>query len=113
MGRFEEAINSIERAEDIWKNQVLFNFDKLVLKIQMGKKEEVLQTFNPNDFAEPVNPAILYTLLEMPEEAAFWLEKGYRERSLMMVMLKHFWVWDPIRDDPRFIEIYDRMNFAD
>ena len=45
--------------------------------------------------------------------AIFWLEKGYRERSGMMVTLKYYWIWNSIRDDPRFIEIYDRMNFQE
>ena len=52
-----------------------------------------------------------YILLDMPDEVIFWLEKGYRERSVMMVTLKNYWLWDPIRNDPRFVDIYDRMNF--
>ncbi len=54
-----------------------------------------------------------YILLDMPDEVIFWLEKGYRERSVMMVTLKNYWLWDPIRNDPRFVDIYDRMNFPD
>ena len=113
LGRYEEAINSIEKALDLSQSIVLPNFDLFVVKIQMGKKDEVLQTLKPEEFIEPLNPAMLYTLLEMPDEAIFWLEKGYRERSLMMLTLKHFSIWDPIRDDPRFIDIYNRMNFQE
>ena len=29
----------------------------------------------------------------------------------MMVTLKNFWVWDNLREDARFQEIYNRMNF--
>ena len=111
MGKYEEAISSLEKALELSQMITLPNFDLFVVKIQMGKKEEVLQTLKPEEFTEPLNPAMLYTLLEMPDAAIFWLEKGYRERSLMMVSLKHFTVWDPIRNDPRFIDIYNRMNF--
>jgi TolB-like protein/class 3 adenylate cyclase len=113
LGRFEEAINSFEKASAIWQNQGMANYDLLTLKIQMGEKEKVLEIFKPEEIFDPVNSALLYTQLEMPDEAVFWLEKGYRERSLMMITLKHFWVWDTIRDDPRFIAIYNRMNFLD
>ena len=113
LGRYEEAINSIEKALDLSQSIALPNFDLFVVKIQMGKKDEVLQTLKPEEFIEPLNPAMLYTLLEMPDEAIFWLEKGYRERSLMMLTLKHFSIWDPIRHDPRFIDIYNRMNFQE
>ena len=30
----------------------------------------------------------------------------------MLVSLKHYWLWDPIRDDARFQALYARMNFT-
>ena len=113
LGEYEEAISSLKKAAEITHLDSLANFDLLVVKIQMGKNDEVLQTLDPEKFVEPLSPSMLYTLLDMPDEAIYWLEKGYRERSLMMISLKHFEVWDPIRDDPRFIEIYNRMNFTE
>ena len=79
----------------------------------MGKKGEVLKAIRSEEFVDPVDAAELYALLKMPDETIFWLEKGYRERSVLMISLKHFWIWNPIRNDPRFIEIYNRMNFQD
>ncbi|NQU85528.1 MAG: tetratricopeptide repeat protein [Mariniphaga sp.] len=113
LGKFEEALRSIEKANAIWQNQGPASFDLLMIKILMGHKDEVLQAFDPEAYTEPLNAAMLYIYLDMPDEAIYWLEKGYRERSLMMITLKHFWIWDPIRDDPRFIEIYNRMNFQE
>jgi hypothetical protein len=52
-------------------------------------------------------------MLEMPDRAMVMLEKSYRERSLWMASLNFFWVWDPYRKDPRFIEIYNKMNFPE
>ncbi|MCP3928126.1 MAG: hypothetical protein GY705_03390 [Bacteroidetes bacterium] len=111
LGKFEEAIYSIEKSLEITNGEGSANFDLLKLKILMGKGDEVLNTINPEEFIDPVDAAELYSLLQMPDEAIFWLEKGYRERSVMMVSLKYYWIWDPIRKDPRFIEIHDRMNF--
>jgi adenylate cyclase len=113
LGRFDEAISSLDKSLEITQGEGLANYDKLVVKILMGKKDEALQTIKSLEFIDPMDAARLYTILEMPDEAIDWMEKGYRERSVMMVTLKNFWVWDPIRKDPRFIEIYNRMNFSD
>lgn len=111
LGKFEEATASLEKALEITQGIGPANLELLVLKIQMGKKDEVLQILKPEEFIDPMDPARIYMLLGMFNEAVFWLEQGYREKSVMMITLKHLWVWDPLRDDPRFIEIYGRMNF--
>ena len=113
LGKFEEAINSVEKALEITNGEGPANLDLLLVKILMGKRDEVLPILKSREYIDPIDPAMLYTLLEMHDDAIFWLEKGYRERSLMMVTLKHFWIWDSLRDDPRFIKIYDRMNFSE
>ncbi|MDH3651954.1 MAG: tetratricopeptide repeat protein [Saprospiraceae bacterium] len=113
LGRYDEGIKSLEKALEITGGEGLATINLLVLKIQMGNKDEVLQILTSTEFIDPMDAAMLYTLLEMPDDAISWIEKGYRERSVMMVSLKHHWIWDPIRDDPRFIEIYHRMKFSD
>ncbi len=117
LGEFEEANLSIEKALEITQGQGPANFDLLVLKIQMGKKDEVLQTLNEweklGGYITPMDPAMLYALLDMHDEAIYWLEKSFQERAIMTVSLKFYWIWDSIRDDPRFIEIYNRMNFPE
>lgn len=113
LGRYEEAIGELKKVQELSQGLDFTNVDLLVVKIQMGKKDEVLKEFNPEKITEPVSVAMIYTLLDMPEEAAKWLEKGYRERSLMMIMIKHSWVWDPIRDEPGFKEVYNKMNFSE
>lgn len=112
LGKFEEAKNSLEKALQITQGEGPANYDLLVLKTHMGEKDEVLQIMKSTKYLDPMDPAMLYTLLGMHDDAIFWLEKGYKERSGMMITLKYFWMWDSIRDDPRFIEIYNRMNFS-
>lgn len=117
LGKFEEAKKSITKALEISQGQGPANFDMQVLKIQMGKTEEVLQTLNEweksGDYLSPIDPAMLYALLDMPDKSIYWLEKSYQERAIMIVSLKFYWVWDNIRDDQRFIDVYNRMNFPD
>jgi tetratricopeptide (TPR) repeat protein len=113
LGRYDEAISSLEKALELTKGEGLAIYDLLAVKIQMGKKDEALQQIKSMEYVDPMDIARLYTMLEMPDEAIAMLEKGYRERSVMMITLKDSWIWDPLRNDPRFIEIYKRMNFPE
>jgi TolB-like protein/Flp pilus assembly protein TadD len=111
LGKFDEAVNSVDKSFEIKNGEGPAKLDLLRVKILMGKKDEVLQIINSEEFIDPMDAAELFSLLDMHDEAIVWLEKGYRQRSVLMVSLKHYWLWDTLRDDPRFIEIYNRMNF--
>jgi adenylate cyclase len=113
LGKFDEAISSLEKALAITQGEGMAGINLLAVKILMGKKDEVLPIIKSREYIDPIDPALLYILLGMFDEAFIWLEKGYRERSIAMISLKHFWIWDPIRNDPRFIDIYNKMNFPD
>jgi tetratricopeptide (TPR) repeat protein len=113
LGKFDEAVNSVDKSLEITNGEGPAKLDLLRVKILMGKKDEVLQIINSEEFIDPMDAAELFSLLDMHDEAIVWLEKGYRERSVLMVSLKHYWIWDTLRDDPRFIEIYNRMNFSE
>ena len=45
------------------------------------------------------------------ERALDWLEKGCEQRELPMAMLKIHPVYDPLRDEPRFRAVVERMRF--
>ena len=117
MKKYEEAISSLQKGLEITKGEGPAFLDLLIAKIQSGHEDEVLQILNQwicsGEYVEPMGPALLYTFLGNKDEALNWLEKAYRERSLYIISLKAYWVWDPLRDDPRFIKIYDRMNFPE
>lgn len=111
LGKFKEALIDINRALELTNGQGLANLDLLVVKILMGKKEEVLAVIEKTKYMDSSDPAILFSLLNMPHEAIDWLDKAYEEHSVTMVTLKNYWVWDNLRDNARFKEIYAQMNF--
>jgi TolB-like protein/Flp pilus assembly protein TadD len=111
LGKYNEALIDINRALGLTGGQGLANLDLLVVKILMGKKEEVLAVIKKSKYMDSSDPALLFSLLNMPQEAIYWLDKAYEERSVTMVTLKNFWVWDNLRDNARFKEIYAQMNF--
>lgn len=53
----------------------------------------------------------IYIGLGNYEEALQWLEIAYDERDVTLVWLKELWEYDPLRTDPRFQAIIDRMDF--
>jgi TolB-like protein len=116
-GQFDRAFKSVEKALEITKGQGPANFDLLTIKALMGNKDEVVQTLAAWEKSavaiDPIGPAILYALLKMPDNTINSLEKAYRERSSFIVSLKFYWIWDEYRQDPRFIEIYSKLNFPD
>jgi TolB-like protein len=113
--RYDEAITSLEKALEITKGEGPANIELLTAKILLGQEEEVRQVMDlwisSGENVESMGPALLYTVLGEKDEAVEWLDKAYRERSLFIISLKTLSLWDSLRDDPRFMEIYDRMNF--
>jgi serine/threonine-protein kinase len=55
--------------------------------------------------------AILHLGLGETERALDWLEKGCEQRELPMIMTKVHPVYDPLRGEPRFQAILERMRF--
>lgn len=111
--RFDEAQEASQKAIELSEENPWAQFSHLILKVLLGQEKEVLQAIESQEFLDPMDPAILYSLMGMKDEAIAMLEKGYKAKSVMMVTLKHYWMWDGIRDDERFHEIYDRMNFPE
>ncbi len=111
LGRYDEGVASIEKSLEITNGKGLAHLDLMAVKIMMGKKKEVLPEVQKGEYIDPMDAARLYTLMGMNEEAIDWIEKGYYARSVMMVTLKHFWLWDPLRQNHRFQAIYKKMNF--
>ena len=111
LGKYKEALIDINKALELIGGLGLANLDLLVVKILMGKKEEVLAVLEKTKYVDSSDPAILYALLNMPDEAIFYLGKAYEERSVTLCTLKNYWVWDNLRDNAQFKEIYTQMNF--
>jgi tetratricopeptide (TPR) repeat protein len=61
----------------------------------------------------PVIVAFQYIMLGEPDEAFAWLERAYRERDPMMLLLDSYPVFDPLRSDPRFDDLLRRIGFPE
>ena len=112
LGRFEEAIQAVEKAIELSNGVGPAVMDKLIIRILMGDKKMVVPVIEQTEYLDPTDPAMMYSLLNMPDEAIRYLQEGMKVRSVMMITLKHFWIWNNIRHDPRFQTLYEQMNFS-
>ncbi len=61
-------------------------------------------------FIDPPSIAHIYIALGDHDQAFFWLEKGFNERSPYMLSLRHGWLYDPVRADPRYLDLARRVG---
>jgi len=62
-------------------------------------------------FVTPFCQALVYLGLREDSKAIDWLEKAYQERSIWVAWLKVEPMYDPLRSNPRFQALYNKMNF--
>jgi serine/threonine-protein kinase len=81
-----------------------------------GRALEVLSTLNSmaeRTFVSAYMRALVYLGLGDQPSTFEWLERAYDERSNWMVWLLKDPRWDPVRADPRFAAILDRVGFPE
>jgi AraC-like DNA-binding protein len=71
---------------------------------------ETVSQMDPTRFSDPADPAGIYALANLKDLAFEWIERSYKSRSVMMVSLQHYWIWDNLRDDQRFENWLLKMN---
>jgi TolB-like protein len=69
-----------------------------------------LNQLSKKEYVEPVPTAQIYTALGEKDKAFEWLEKAYEERSWYLGFVKVDRPFDPLRSDPRFVDLLRRMN---
>jgi TolB-like protein/DNA-binding winged helix-turn-helix (wHTH) protein/Tfp pilus assembly protein PilF len=57
--------------------------------------------------------ALTYAALGDKDQSFQWLEKAYAERSSFMTSLKYWSVFDPLRSDPRYIDLLHRVGLLE
>ena len=62
-------------------------------------------------YVSPYLMAVVYAGLGDKEQTLTWLEKGYKDRSFLMIWLKVEPQFDPLRGDPRFNDLLKRIGF--
>ena len=72
--------------------------------------------YSLNDRKNKTPPFVMagyYTRLGQKEEALAWLQKGYEQRDFRMTMLSVDFGFDPIRSDPRFVDLVRKIGLPE
>ena len=70
-----------------------------------------LREYSENDYVSPINIAAVYIGIGENQKAIVWLEKALEEKEHRLVRLKIDPIYDPLRSNPRFQKLIERMNF--
>ncbi|MCA1590263.1 MAG: hypothetical protein LC734_07695 [Acidobacteria bacterium] len=79
---------------------------------EQGRAREILEKLrNGKEYYSPAEFAILLSALGLKDEALTSLEKAFANRDPQLEYLKVESGLDPIRDDPRFVDLIRRVGF--
>ena len=76
------------------------------------KHIDLLKERSTRTYVSPIWIAMDYASLGDKERAFEWLEKAYAERAGWLLELRIDPTWDPLRTDPRFKELLERVRNA-
>ncbi len=85
---------------------------------ELGRREDALKIISElnerakTEYISPYDVAIIYVGLRDKEHALEQLEKAYDDRAGWIINLNVEPVFDPIRSDPRFIELVRRLKLS-
>jgi TolB-like protein/DNA-binding winged helix-turn-helix (wHTH) protein/Tfp pilus assembly protein PilF len=119
-GDYEQALEFIEK-DLVLSDQEKDNIQsvKAYILARAERKDEarkiLAQLNEASDSDSNLNGAraIIYAALGEKNRAFELLEKGIEEREWWCYLLKVHFMFDPLRDDPRFEELLRRVNLAD
>ena len=115
-GAFDEAILERLTAVELWGGSPFAVAELGGTYAAAGKATETreilgrLHSFSTSQYVSAHAFALMHAGLRETDEAMFWLEKAYQERSAILAWIKVDPRLDPVRDDPRFHELLSRMK---
>jgi TolB-like protein/Flp pilus assembly protein TadD len=121
LGEPEKAIPPLEEARTVWGKEIPPSGLSLLgyayaLSGEREKTREILrelQDLSQERFVPSYDLGLLYLGLGDKNQALAHLEKGFEERSALVTWLKVDFLWDPLRDDPRFQSLLRRLNLPE
>jgi serine/threonine-protein kinase len=118
MGRFDEAVSAAKKAAELTNHAPPRRAALASALAAAGRTDEaetiVSQLLKERDsqYVSALDIAIVAAHLGKIDEAFEWLDRAFEERSPWLNQLHGDPVWDPIRDDPRFGTLAERVGLA-
>ncbi len=113
---YAEAEAEMQKSAELFADPLMQAWVGRIYAVQ-GKRAEAervlaeLLEMSRRQYVPPYLIAIIYTGLGEKDSAFEWLEKTYQERSYYVIWLKADPLYDPLRSDPRFASLLERIGF--
>ncbi len=119
LGEHHRATEMLERAAARKADPVPIFLGTLGWSLaQSGRTEQArellaeLQPRRPHSWAELYPLSLVHAALGEADQAFYWLDRAIEERSLNLIFLKVEPFLDPIRDDPRYHQLLQRLGLG-
>jgi TolB-like protein/tetratricopeptide (TPR) repeat protein len=115
-GRFEESIEPQRRAVELSGGapQMLgwlgLNLAKSGKTAEARSILRQLETIAGERYVLPTNFVWIYVGLEEYDSAFAWMERAIDDRDSIIIPIKSYAFFDPMRSDPRFLALLHKMN---
>jgi serine/threonine-protein kinase len=116
-GMLEEAIAENEKTVELSGEHLNYRARLVRVRALAGDEPQALRFLDElterarAEYVSPINFTLVYMGLGRHGEAIDWLEKAYDARSIYMVTANKSPLFDPLRSEPRFQELLERMSF--
>lgn len=117
-GQAKEAIPLLEKAASLTNRSSGFIDLLAAAYARAGRRSDALRILaelkkrRQRGDAQAASLVIVYLGLGETEQAFFWLEEAYKERSNMLQFVKVHPLFDPLRSDPRFADLLHRVGLG-
>jgi len=99
-----------DQAEIALANELTLVYKQSGYKAAVARGIELLKQRSGHAYLDPARIGIEYAFLGDKEQALRWLEKGVAEKSEALTLLKVNRAFDPMRADPRFVDLIKRVG---
>jgi tetratricopeptide (TPR) repeat protein len=116
--KYADALQALGKAQELLNGNTAVAADIGHVSAVSGDKATALRALEKlrkapqGTYVSPVEVALIYIALGQKTEAYQWLEKGYSERSDLMVYLKVDPRFDGLRSDPQFKDLLRRIGLS-
>ncbi len=116
---YREAIAELSRARPIAQGWHFIEAELACAYALAGRRDEALKILNElkdraaRNWIDPMAIAFVYIELGDQDQAFVWLDKAREERSSWMIWLKVEPKLDPLRSDPRFTGLLQRIGLPE
>jgi eukaryotic-like serine/threonine-protein kinase len=115
-GMYRDALTEIEKAVALTRGGAIPTADLGYVRARLGQRDEARQILRQLADAskERYTPAMAFAIVHVGlgehDQALNWLDKASEERFNRLAYLRREPSWDPLRSDPRFVDLLRRIN---